>query len=195
MLWTVVLKTLESPLDCQEIKPVIPRGNQPHVFIGRFDAEVPILWPPNVKNWLIGKNPDAGKDWRWEEKGMIKDEMVQWHHQLDGYEFEQALGVGDEQETRHAAVREVAMTEQLNWTLITPLWFLYSSTWICVWLGNLGETCLELYSRNECSRGHPLGTGQMWVDGEFWPRIPLYCWIIFFICENNTIMNPMASTS
>ena len=116
----------------------------------------------------LEKNPDAGKDWRQEEKRMTGDEMVWWHHQLDGYEFEQALGVGDEQETRHAVVHEVAMTEQLNWTLITSLWFLYSSTQICVWLGNLGETCLELYSRNECSRGHPLGTGQMWVDGEFW---------------------------
>ena len=95
--WTVVLeKTLESPLDCKEIQPVHPKGNQSWIFIGRTDAEaeVPILWPPDGKNWLIGKDPDAGKDWR-QEKGTIADEMVGWDHQLDGHEFEQALGVDD----------------------------------------------------------------------------------------------------
>ena len=81
--WTVVLeKTLESPLDCKEIKPVNPKGNNFWIFIGRTDAEAenPILWPPNAKNWLIGKDPDAGKDWRQEAKGMTEDEMVGWHH-------------------------------------------------------------------------------------------------------------------
>ena len=91
--WTVVLeKTLESPLGCKEFKPVYPQGNQSRIFIGRTvaDAEVeaPILWPPDVKNWLVGKDPDAGKDWRGEEKGMTEDEMVGWHHQLNGHEFE-----------------------------------------------------------------------------------------------------------
>ena len=87
--WTVVLeKTLESPLDCKEIKPVSPKGNQSWIFIGKTDAEAPILWPPNGKNWLIWKDPDAGKDWRREEKGTTEDEMVGWHHQLDGHEFE-----------------------------------------------------------------------------------------------------------
>ena len=89
--WTVVLeKSLESPLDCKEIQPVHPKGDQSWIFIGRTDAEAetPILWPPDVKKWLIGKDPDAGKDWRWEEKGMTKDEMVGWHHQLNGHEFE-----------------------------------------------------------------------------------------------------------
>jgi len=89
--WTVVLeKTLESPLDCKEIKPVHPKGNQPWIFIGRIDAEAetPIVWPPDAKNWLTGKDSDAGKDWRQEEKGMTEDEMVGWHHQLDGLEFE-----------------------------------------------------------------------------------------------------------
>ena len=89
--WTVVLeKTLESPLDCKEIQPVHPKGNQSWIFIGRTDAEAeaPILWPPDVKNWLIGKDPDAGKDWRWEEKGTAEDEMVGWYHQLNGHEFE-----------------------------------------------------------------------------------------------------------
>ena len=96
--WTVVLeKTLESPLDCKEIKPVNPKGNHSWVTIGRTDAEAPILWPPDAKNLLIGKDPNAGKDWRQEEKGMTEDEMVGWHHQLNGHEFEWALGAGDGQ--------------------------------------------------------------------------------------------------
>ena len=89
--WTVVLeKTLESPLDCKEIQPVHPKGDQSWVFIGRTDgeAETPILWPPDAKSWLIWKDPDAGKDWRREEQGMTEDEMVGWHHQLYGHEFE-----------------------------------------------------------------------------------------------------------
>ena len=97
--WTVVLeKTLESPLDCK-IKPVNPKGNQSWIFIGRTDAEAetPILWPPDTKNWLIGKDPDAGKDWRWEEKGTSGDEMVGWHHRLNGHEFGLTPGVGDGQ--------------------------------------------------------------------------------------------------
>ena len=89
--WTVVLeKTLESPLDCKEIQPVHPKGDQSWVFIGRTDAEVeaPILWPPDAKNCLIWKDPNAGKDWRQEEKGTTEDEIVGWHHQLKGHEFE-----------------------------------------------------------------------------------------------------------
>ena len=89
--WTVVLeKTLESPVDCKEIQPVHPKGDQSWVFIGRTDAEAetPILWPPNGKNWLIGKDPDAGKDWKQKEKGTTEDEMVGWHHWLDSHEFE-----------------------------------------------------------------------------------------------------------
>ena len=95
--WTVVLeKTPESSLDCKEIQPVHPKGDQSWVFIGRTDveAETSILWPPDVKCWFIWKEPDARKDWR-QEKGTTEDEMVGWHHQLDGYEFEQAPGVGD----------------------------------------------------------------------------------------------------
>ena len=90
-LWTVVLeKTPESPLDCKEIQLVNLKGNQSWVFIGRTDteAETPILWLLDVKNWLIWKDPDAGKDWRWEDKGMIEDEMVGWHHQLNEHESE-----------------------------------------------------------------------------------------------------------
>ena len=90
----VLEKTLESPLDSKEIQPVHPKGNQPWIFIGRTDAEAeaPILWPPNMKSWLPEKAPDAGKDWRQEEKGVTEDEMVGWHHWLDGHEFEQTSG-------------------------------------------------------------------------------------------------------
>ena len=93
--WTVVLeKTLESPLDCKEIQPVNPKGNPSSIVCGGTDAEAetPILWPPDAKSWLIGKDPDAGKDWRREEKGATEDEMVGWHHQLIGHVFEQAPG-------------------------------------------------------------------------------------------------------
>ena len=89
--WTVVLgKTLESPLDCEEIQPVHSKGNQSWIFIWRTyaEAETPILWSPDSKKWLIWKDPDAGKDWRWEKKGMSEDEMVRWHHRLNRHEFE-----------------------------------------------------------------------------------------------------------
>ena len=123
--WTVVLeKALESPLDCKKIQPVHPkRGDQSWIFIGRTDAEAetPIFWPiPYSKNRLIGKDPDAGKDWRQNEKGMTEDEMVGWHHRLDGHEFEQAPGVGDGQGSLVCCsswgCKELDKTEQLNWT-------------------------------------------------------------------------------
>ena len=98
--WTVVLeKTLESPLDCKEIQLFHPKGSQSWIFIGRADveAETSVLWPPGEKNWLIGKDTDAGKDWRQEEKGMKEDEMVRWHHRLNGHEFGWTPGVGDGQ--------------------------------------------------------------------------------------------------
>ena len=114
--WIVVLeKTLESPLDCKEIQPVHPRGNQSWIFTGRTDAEAPILWPSDVKNWLIGKDPDAGKDWRQEEK-----RMVGWHYWLNGREFEQALGIGNGQGSLVCCspwgCKESDTTEWLNWT-------------------------------------------------------------------------------
>ena len=116
-------KTLESPLDCREIQPVHPKGDQSWIFIGRTDAEAeaPILWPPDVKSWLIRKD----KGWRQEEKGMTEDEMVGWHHQLDGHECEQTLGVGDGQGSLVCCCpwgcKESDMTERLNW-----------SEWSCV---------------------------------------------------------------
>ena len=98
--WTVVLeKTLESSLDCKEIQPVHPKGNQSWISIGRTDveAETPILWPPDVKNWLIWKDPDDGKDWGQVEKGTTEDEMVGWHHWLNGHEFGWTPGVSNGQ--------------------------------------------------------------------------------------------------
>ena len=98
--WTVVLeKTLESPLDCKEIQPVHPKGNQSWVFTGGTDgeAETPILWPPDAESWVIWKDPNAGKDWGQEEKGTTEDEMLGWHHRLDGHGFGWTLGVGDGQ--------------------------------------------------------------------------------------------------
>ena len=121
--WTVVLeKNLEGPLDCKEIKPVNLKGNQSWIFIGRTDveAEAPILWPPAGRNWLIGKAPDAWKDWRQEEKGTTEDEMAGWHHWLNGYEFEEAPGVGDGQGGLVCCSpwgrKESDRNEPLNWT-------------------------------------------------------------------------------
>ena len=120
--WTVVLEeTLESPLDCKEIKQVNLKGNQPWIIIARTgaEAEVLILGPPDVKSWLIWKDPDAGKDWR-QEKGTTEDEMVEWHHRLNGHEFEQGPAVGDGQGGLACCNpwgrKESDTTEQLNWT-------------------------------------------------------------------------------
>ena len=118
----VLEKTLESPLDCKEIQPVHPKGDQSWVFIGRTDAEseTPVLWPPDAKSWLIGKDPDAGKDWRREEKGTTEDEMVGWHHRLNGHGFGWTQGVGDGQGGLACCGswgrKELDMTERLNWT-------------------------------------------------------------------------------
>ena len=121
--WTVVLeKTLESPLDCNEIQPVHSKGDQSWVFFGRSDVETEtlILWPPHAESWLIGKDPDAGRDWGQEEKGTTEDEMAGWHHRLDGHEFGWTLGVGDGQ-----GGLESDMTEQLNWNE-----GIYASHWL-----------------------------------------------------------------
>ena len=128
--WNTLLEqTLESPLDCEQIQSVHPKGNQFWIFIGRTDdeAETPVIWPPYVNNWLIRKDPDAGKDWRWEEKGTTEDEMVGWHHWLDGNEFEQAPGVGDGQGGLACcspwSCKESDTTERLNWTERLEPWF------------------------------------------------------------------------
>ena len=137
--WTVVLeKTLESPLDCKEIQPVHSEGDQPWVFIGRTDAkaETPIFWAPHAKNWLVGKDPDTGKDWRQKQKGMTEDELVEWHHRLDGHEFEWSTGVGDGQGSLACCSQLVTKcwprlrdwTNWLNWREFTVLRF----TWVNV---------------------------------------------------------------
>ena len=141
--WTVVLeKTFESPLDCKEIQPVYPKGDQSWVFIGRIDveAETPVLWPSDVKSWLIWKDPDAGKDWGQEEKGVTEDEMVGWHHRLNGHGFWWTLGVGDGQGglawCGSWGLKESDMTEQLH--------FDFSPS--CIGEGNgnsLQYSCLE----------------------------------------------------
>ena len=128
--WTVVLeKTLESPLDCKEIQPVHHKGDQSWVFMGRTDveAETPILWPPDAKSWLIGKDHDAGQDWGQEEKGTTEDEMVGWHHWLNGHGFGWTPGVGDEQGGLNCCSSwgrtELDTTERLNWTCLSEQWF------------------------------------------------------------------------
>ena len=125
---------LESPLDCKEIKRVNPKENQSWIFIARTDAEAetPMLWPPDVKSWLIGKDPDAGKDWDHEEKGTTENKMVGWHHRLNGHEFEQAPGVGDGQRSLACCSpwgrKESDMTERPNWITSYPLeWLLFKN--------------------------------------------------------------------
>ena len=119
--WTVVLeKTLESPLDCKETQPVHPKGDQSWVFIGRTDAEAetPILWPPHAKSWLIGKDPDAGRDWGQEEKGITEDEMAGRHHRLDGMSLSKLWKLMIDSEAWHAAIHAVtkSRTQLSDWT-------------------------------------------------------------------------------
>ena len=142
--WSVVLeKTLESPLDCKEIQPVHPKGNQSWIFIERTDAEgeTPILWPPDVNNWLIWKVPDAGQDWIQEEKGTTEDEILGWHHQLNGHEFEQTPGVCVGQGSLLCCnpwgCKESDMTERRNWTFV----FLC----ICIFMGKVSKKLINLY--------------------------------------------------
>ena len=130
-------KILESPLDSKEVKPVHPKGNQSWIFTGRTDAEAetPILWPPDAKNWLTRRDPDAGKDWGQEEKGTTEDEMVGWHHQLNGHEFEQAPGVGDGQGSLVCCSpwghKELDMTEYIPFYCAYRSQFVYP--FICPW--------------------------------------------------------------
>ena len=130
----VLEKTLENPSDTKEIQPANPKINQSWIFIGRTDAEAEalILWSPDAKNWLTGKDPDAGKDWRQEEKGATEDEMVGWHHRLNGHEFEQAPGVDDGQGSLVCCSpwghKELDTTGRLNWTEL-KLNYPYEDTW------------------------------------------------------------------
>ena len=142
-----MLKTLKSPLDCKEVKPVHPKGNQSWIFTGRTDAETetPVLWPPDMKDWLIGKDPDNGKDWRQEEKGMKEDEMVGWHHWLDGHEFEQAPELVMDREAWRAVVYGVSksQTRLSDWTKL-----------ICIAQGTHSMLCGNLNGKeNQKKRG------------------------------------------
>ena len=176
MLWIVMLrKTLETPLDCKEIKPVNPKGNQPSVFIGKTDAEVPILWPPDAKSWLIGKHPDAGKDWGQEEKGTTEDKMVVWNYQLNGHEFVQTLGDSEGQEAWRAAVHGAAK----SWT-----WLSYSTTTTTIII-NLG-----LLSSTSTLKFQPVGLGGEDERGTVLPfpgmiknLYTLHMWIFFLFIE------------
>ena len=128
--WTVVLeKTLESPLDCKEIQSVHPKGNQFWIFIGRTDAEAeaPILWPPDVKSRLTGKEPDAGKDWRQKEKVAAKDEMIRRHLWLNGHELSKLQEMVMDKEAWHAAVHGVTKnwTRLSDWSELTDIYYIY----------------------------------------------------------------------
>jgi len=151
--WIVVLeKTLTSPLDCKEIKPVNPKGNRSWIIFGRTDAETeaPILWPPNVKNWLIGKDPDAGKDWRQEEKGTTEDEMFGWHHWLDGHGKPGVLQPMGSQRVRHDWATE------MNWTTFPRRlykWIHIVCPFTCWWTFGLlssKESCYEYFCTSLC---------------------------------------------
>ena len=137
--WTAVLeKTLESPLDCKEIQPVNPKGNQSWMFIGRTDAdaETPILCPPHAKTWLIGKGPDAGREWGQEEKGPTEDEMAGWHHQLNEHDFGRLRMLVMDREAWRAVIHEAENSQtwlsnwtELNWlkTLYKPMYFYFTN--------------------------------------------------------------------
>ena len=157
-------RSFESSLDSREIKPVNPKGNQPWIFIGRTDAEAeaPILWPPDAKNWLIRKDPDAGKDWGQDKKGETEDEMVGWHHCLNGHEFEQAPGDGKELGSLACCspwgCKESDMTEQLNNNNTLKCWRL--------WMKQIQYSELCYHSSWEVGcKSPPLNLGKsLWFD-------------------------------
>ena len=182
--WTMVLeKTLEKPLDCKEIQPVHPKGNQSWVFIGRTDveAETPILWPPDEKNWLSGKDPDVGKDWGQEEKGTTEDEMVGWHHRLHGHELCKLRELVIDREAWHAAIHGV--TKSWRWLndcteLITTLMKWKSEKLKCQLLSHirLFATPIELYPAGSSVHGILQASVTLWLAipfsmGSFRPRV------------------------
>ena len=152
--WTVVLeKTLESPLDCKEIQPIHSKGDQSWVFFGMNDAkaETPVLLPPHVKSWLIGKGSDAGRDCGQEEKGTTEDEMAGWHHWLDGHEFEWTPGVGDGQGGLACcdswSHKESDTTERLNWTELNGPASILLSPHLMLIKNNLWRRCYVSFKR------------------------------------------------
>ena len=175
--WTVVLqKTLESALDCKEIQPVHPQGDQSWVFIGRTDVEAktPILWPPDAKSWLIWKDPNAGKDWGREEKGMTKNEMVGWHHWLNGHGFGWTLGVGDGQGGLACCGswghKESDTTERLNWTKLNVI-----NVAVCAKhnteLGQVKRNCIQTSLVTQWIRiCLPMQRTRLWSQGQKIPH-------------------------
>ena len=183
--WTVVLeKTLESPLDCKKIQPVHSKGDQSWVFFGRNDAkaETPVLRPPHVKSWLIGKDSDAGRDWGQEEKGTTEDEMAGWHHRLDRHESEWTLGVGDGQGGLACCdswgCKESDTTERLNWTDLNPLLVIWPKLYRnterrginSVRRKNQGMINAKMF---KCSMAHLLKSPQMPHFGKHWSKCPI----------------------
>ena len=168
----ILEKILESSLDCKEIQPFHPKGDQSWIFIGRTDAEAetPVLWSLDVKNWLIGKDSDAGKNWGQEEKGMTEDEMVGWHHQLNRHEFEQVLGVSDGQGSLVCCSpwgrKESDTTEQLNWTELKELHLFFTSG-----SGGLAtESCLTFVTPWTVACKAPLS--MRFSRQEYWSGLP-----------------------
>ena len=152
-----------SPLDSKEIKSVNLKGNQPWILIGRTDAEAPVLWSPDVKSRLIGKDPDAGKDWRQEEKGMREDEMVEQHHWINGHEFEKTPGDGEGQVAWHVAVHEVSKswTQLSNWTRNV-----YIHAVPGVWTG--GSRVVDSWWTLRPCPGSPKLGNLVWIISPFW---------------------------
>ena len=190
-LQTVMLeKILENPLDCKKIKPVNPTGHQAWIFIGRTYVKTvaPILWPPDTKNCLIRKDPDAGKDWRLEEKGTTENEMVGWHHQLNEHEFEQALGVGDRQGRlaccSSRGCKELDTTEWLNnksqVKCVSHCWS-QSKSWEALALHcRANQSCLKSFTGVPLLRTKPLifkghkALYSSFSQGQFIPCSPLF---------------------
>ena len=204
--WTVVLeKTLESPLDCKEIQPVHSKRDQSWVFFGRNDAkaETPGLWPPHAKSWLIGKDPDAGRDWGQEEKGMTEDGMAGWHHLLHGHEFEWTSGVGDGQGGLawwdSWGGKESDRTECLNWTALN--WTIERTT--------ISEVCRGQwkYGVNSGRKWFYMPTTNIWSAAEIkkliiisillfcsaWICMFIYTWIYAWIWANILVFFPLLS--
>ena len=163
--WTVLLeKTLESPLDCKEIKSVNPKGNQSLIFFGRTnaEAEILILWPPDAKCWLIGKDPDSGKVWRQEEKGMSENEIFGWHHWLNGPEFEQALEIGNRQGSLACCspwgCKELDIWLS-NWTKHMEATYMSTIRWVDK------ETVVHIYNGISLSPKNGMNLSQFYWDG------------------------------
>ena len=163
-------KILESPLDCKETKPVHPKGNQSWIFIGRTDtkAEAPTLWPHDVKNQLTGKDPDAGEDWRWEQKGMTEDEMVGWHHWLNGHELEETQGHSERQGSLVCCSPWGRKESETTWRLknnITALQYCGSVYWTATWIGYMythSPSVVDLAPTTTPS--HPSRSAEGWAE-------------------------------